>query len=256
MKKTTVLDALKSVKSSIGKHSPEILTAIGIAGMITTAVLAVKATPKALELIEEAKHDKEDKVTPIEKVKVAWKPYVPAVVTGVVSTTCLIGATSVSTRRTAALATAYKISETALKEFKEKTVEVVGENKVKEIKEKIAKENVDKNPVSKTEVIITERGNTLCYDATFGRYFRSDRERIKQAFNEINRRLILDMYVSLNEFYDELGLDHIDIGDELGWNIDNGTIYPDFSSQIADDGTPCLVIRYSLAPRYSYSDLC
>lgn len=63
------------------------------------------------------------------------------------------------------------------------------------------------------------------------------------------------MYISLNEFYDEIGLDHISIGDDLGWNIERGMIDLSFSSLVADDGTPCLVVDYQVSPKFGYSDL-
>ncbi len=110
----------KSIKDGAVKHSPEILTGIGIAGMISTTILAVKATPKALRLIEEAEEYEIYELTKIEKIKVAWKPYVPAFITGTASIACLIGANSVNARRNAALATAYQLSATALSEYKEK----------------------------------------------------------------------------------------------------------------------------------------
>ena len=55
MNKESIVNFFNGVRSTMDKHSPEILTGIGITGMITTTVLAVKATPKALELIEESK---------------------------------------------------------------------------------------------------------------------------------------------------------------------------------------------------------
>lgn len=256
MNKPNATKLLKNVKTVVSKHSPEILTGIGIAGMITTTVLAVRATPKVLRLMEDAEYDKGDRLTAGEKVKVAWKPYVPAAVTGVVSTACLIGASSVNAKRNAALATAYQLSRTALTEYKEKVIETIGEKKEKAVKEKIAKDKIEKNPVDKTEVIITEKGNTLCYDAISGRYFKSDIERIKKVINELNKRMLSEMYISLNEFYSELGLDNTRLGDELGWNIhEEGLIEVDFSSHIADDGTPCIVVDYLIAPRYDYSKL-
>lgn len=262
MNKADVSRFFKGIGRSVSKRSPEILTGIGIAGMVTTTVLAVKATPKAITLIEEEKERQSREtgedcqhLTPVDTVKVAWKPYIPAMVTGVASAMCLIGSCSVNTRRTAAIATAYKLSETALTEFKEKAVETIGEKKVKEIKDKISKDKVEKDPVSRHNVIVTDKGNTLCYDAAAGRYFKSDIERIKRAVNEVNRRMIYDNYVSLNEFYDELDLDHTELGDELGWNLDTGLIDVDFSSQIAEDGTPCIVVSYRVAPRYDYSKL-
>ena len=114
---------------------------------------------------------------------------------------------------------------------------------------------VEKNPVSTTEVFITEKGNTLCYDSISGRYFKSDIEKIKSVINYLNKKMLNEMYVSLSDFYNEIGLSHTNISDELGWNIDGGLIEVDFSSQISEDGTPCLVIDYYVAPRYDFSSL-
>ena len=57
MNKKDVTNFINSAKTALSKRSPEILTGLGIAGMITTTVLAVKATPKAISLLEEAKLD-------------------------------------------------------------------------------------------------------------------------------------------------------------------------------------------------------
>lgn len=253
MNKSTIAQFANGVRTSLVKHSPEILTGIGIAGMFTTTVLAVRATPKALRLIDDARYEKGEKLTTTEKAKACWKCYIPAVTTATASTICLIGASSVNARRTAALAAAYRISETALTEYREKVVETIGEKKEQVVRDAVAKDKVEKNPVSKNEVMITPSGNTLCFDAISGRYFRSDIEKIKRAENEINKRMLDEMYVSLSEFYDELGLDHTSISDQLGWKLDDGLIELIFSSQIADDGTPCIVVDYRVAPGYDYS---
>lgn len=253
MTKGTIIKFARGAKNVIAKRSPEILTGIGIAGMITTTVLAVKVTPKALRILADAEYDKGERLTKQEKVQACWKCYVPAIVTGATSAACLIGASSVNLRRNAALATAYKLSETALTEYADKTLEVVGEKKEKFIRDKVAEDRINKDPVSKNEVFITDKGNTLCYDTISGRYFKSDIDKIKKAENELNKRMLSETYLSLNEFYDELGLAHTRLGDDLGWNIDYGLIDLDFSSQIAEDGTPCLVVDYHVAPRYDYS---
>ena len=253
--KKNITNLIKTTKLKAKKHSPEILTGVGIAGMITTVVFAVKATPKAMELIKNAEKEKKESLTAAEKVKVAWKPYIPTAISGSMSIACVVGANSVNAKRNAALTAAYTLSETALKEYKSKVIETIGEKKEKVIKDKVAKDKVDKNPVSKTEVIVTEKGNTLCYDAISGRYFKSDIETIKKAANELNRRMISEMYISLNEFFGEIGLKETKLGDELGWNLDDGLIELDFSSQIADDGTPCIVVDYLIAPRYDFEKL-
>lgn len=245
-----------SLKTAIKKHSPEILTGIGIAGMITTTIMAVRATPKALILIEERKEEiGAEKLEAMDMVRTTWACYIPAAITGTLSVVCLIGASSVNARRNAALATAYTLSESALKDYQGKVIEMFGEKKNEAVKDAMAKDKVEKNPVVTREVIITEKGNTLCYDAISGRYFKSDIEKIKKAECELNRQILDDMYVSLNDFYYEIGLDSVKLGDELGWNVDSGYIDLSFSSQLASDGTPCLVIDYSVAPRYDYRNL-
>lgn len=254
--KKEITKSFLSLKTAIKKHSSEILTGIGIAGMITTTVMAVRATPKALILIEERKEEiGAEKLEAMDMVKTTWACYIPAAITGTLSVACLIGASSVNARRNAALATAYTLSESALKDYQGKVIEMFGEKKNEAVKDAVAKDKVEKNPVVTREVIITEKGNTLCYDAISGRYFKSDIEKIKKAECELNRQMLDDMYVSLNDFYYEIGLDSVKLGDELGWNVDSGYIDLSFSSQLASDGTPCLVIDYSVAPRYDYRNL-
>lgn len=247
---------IKTVKTVATKHSPAILTGIGITGMITTAVLAVKVTPKALDIIADIKeHHEEDtdkKAVAKEFVSKVVPVYAPAVVTGVASAACLIGANSIHSKRNAMLAAAYTISDTAYREYRDKVVETMGEKKDKAVKDEIAKDKLKNDPVQNHEVIVTKQGTTLCYDCIFGRYFRSDMETIKRAITRVNRMLVTNMYASLNDFYDEIDIPQVKIGDEIGWNIDDRELDIDFSSQLAEDGTPCLVISYSVAPKYGY----
>ena len=256
MNKANVVRLLKSTKAAMSKHSPEILTGFGIAGMIATTVIAVKETPKALKLIEAEKErlelSEEDNLTPIEVIKVAWKPYIPAIAICAASVSCLIWSSSANLRRNAALATAYKLSENAFAEYKEKVVETIGEKKEKVIRDKVAQEQVNKNPVSKNEVFITEKGNTLCLDMLSKRYFKSDIDLIKKAENTINNRLLHEMYVSLNDFYELIGLSSSKLGDDLGWNIENGMLELDFSASISEEDKPCIVLDYNIAPQYNY----
>ena len=257
MGKLSLKNIASDIKTTMVKNAPGILVGVGIVGMAGTTVLAVRATPKAIALIEAKKRELDiDSLTPVETVKTTWKCYIPAAVTGVMSTACLIGASSVSARRNAALATAYNLTRVALNDYKEAVVETIGEKKEQVVRDTVAKNRIEKDPVKTTEVIVTERGTTLCYDAVFGRYFRSDIDTIKRAVNELNRSIVSSMYASLNEFYDEIGLPPIEIGDKLGWNVDDGQIEVEFSSQLAADGTPCLVISFNVAPNYGYSNFC
>lgn len=259
MNKQSLSKFANDVRVSLSKHSPEILIGIGITGMITTTVLAVKATPKALNLMDEKKKELDvEKLTPVEVVKTTWKCYLPAVITGTVSTACLIGSHSVNAKRNAALATAYKLSETAFAEYREKTVETVGEKKERAIRDKISEEQIKNNPIDRNNVIITGKGNTLCFDPLSSRYFYSSIDKLNRAANKLNHSIHtnpFDTGVSVNEFYDEIKLPHTMTGDTLGWNLSTGLIeiYP--SPDIVGEGEehenePCIVVNFVNPPTY------
>ena len=256
MNKEGLKRTIKSAERVLTKYSPGILTGIGIAGMIGATFMAVKATPKALYLIETKKEESEvEELTPVETIKTCWKCYIPATLATVLSIICLIGASTVSAKRNAALATAYSISEAALREYQEKVVEVIGEKKEKAVRDAVAKDQIERDPVTKSEVVIIDsNSNTLCYEPLSGRYFKSTIDKIKKAEIKLDRQMIQEMYVSLNDFYWEIGLDGTDLGDKMGWNLSKGYMDLSFSSQLADDGTPCAVIVYGIPPVYDYQN--
>lgn len=275
MNKEDVTKLFKTAQKFVSKRSPEILTGVGLVGMVATTVLAVKATPKALRLIEEEQKRQNDEryleakekgydayaqvsaLKPIETIKIAWKPYIPAAITGVLSIGCIVGASSVSARRQAALYSAYKLSETAFSEYKDKVAETVSEKKVKEIKQKIAEDKVEKatEPDSKTKVIMSEDGDTWFIDPYSNTQFRSSKNKIDAAANKVSRSMVCgDMCASLSEFYDELGLDHTATSDDLGWHIDKGVIEPDYSDAVVKDGKAYVVMDFLVRPEYGYDD--
>lgn len=241
------------VKQTFKRHSPAIMTGIGIAGMGTSVVLAAKATPKVLTMLKDAEYEKQEELTNTEKFKVAWKPYLPATLTFVGSAACLVGANSVHIRRNAALATACKLSESALVEYRDKVVETIGEKKEKEVRNEIAKDKVTKQPVANSTIFDTGKGATLCFDPLSARYFKCDPDTIKRAENTINKQILHDIsgYSSVNEFYDEIGLEHTSIGYEIGWNAYH-LMDIDFSSTLTEENKPVAVINYINKPKYGY----
>lgn len=259
MQKINWKSGMQTLGNRIQKKSPEILTGIGIAGMITTVFLAVKATPKAMRLIAENSGTSNLGVAYApnkrETVKLCWKTYIPAAVTGTVSIACLIFASSANGRRNAALAVAYELSETAFKEYRDKVVETVGEKKEQAVQDAVAKEQMRKNPVENREIILTNNGDTLCLDMLSGRYFKSSVDKLKRAETELNRQMNGETYVSLNDFYYLIGLPPLQlIGDKLGWNGNKGHMSLRFSAQLTEDETPCLVMGYWAEPYYKYAD--
>lgn len=262
-----IANLTKIINAVTKKYRPEILTGIGITGMITSTILAVRATPKALILLEDEKrrinHEmlknaKSDyardyhMINPIKSlpvkdvIKITWRCYVPSVSFTILSTLCLVGASSANFRRNTALATAYSLSESAFKEYQSKVIEEIGNKKEQEVRDSIAKDKLNKNPIHDNEIFITEKGNTLCFDAMSGRYFKSDIDTIKKVENDLNRRMRDEIVVSLNDFYYEIGLKGVKMGDELGWNIDDGYIDIQFYSQLTEEDKPCIVIDYTV----------
>ena len=249
----------RNVRVSLSKHSPEILIGLGITGMVTTTVLAVKATPKALQLMEKRKQELEvEKLTPIETVKTTWKCYLPAAITGATSIACVVGSHSVNARRNAALATAYKISESAFTDYRSKVIETIGEKKEKVVRDKISEEQIKNNPVSHTEIIVTGRGKTLFFDPLSHRYFYSTIEHLRKAENNLNWKINTDPFdygVTINDFYEEIGLPGTSTGENMGWNLRIGKVDIYTSAQKVEDdeehkGEPCLVINFSNPPQY------
>lgn len=243
--------AFKNTKHFLSVHSPEILTGLGLTSMITSTVLAVKATPKAIKLIEYEKNQNGNEITSKRVIKTVWKEYIPSFSFGLGGLVCIICGCHIGTKRTAALATAYAISERTLMTYKDKVIETIGEKKEKQIRQKIKQDDIDKNPPMESKIVITQKGNTLIKDEYSGRYFRSDLDAIRKASNELNKVMLHDDYISLNQWYSAIGLEMIKEGHRLGWNITKGLIELEFDTCLVGD-EPCITMEYSRQPEPNF----
>lgn len=259
--------ALKTLDTLGKKHSAEILIGIGIAAGISAGVSAVMATPKALTLIEDEKRQRRkeamsnsidgmcyepEPITKLDIVELTWKTYLPSVALAGLSILSIVGSNRISSRRTAALAAAYSLSETAFNEYKDKVTEIVGDKKAGLIEEKVAQDQVSKIPMIPDEIEETGYGNFLFLDPKSGRYFRSSKEFIDRVMVKINSQLMNEMWVPLNDFYDELGIRTTELGRDLGWNVDDGIVNMSISYTSDDEGNPCGILNYSLCTRTDY----
>ena len=233
------------------KNSPHILTGLGCAGLLSTAILSAKATPKAVRLLEDEEVYREKKhftpMTKLDKAKLTWKCYIPATVVGGISIGCIIGANTVNTRRNAALASLYAMSETAFREYKSKVVEEIGKNKATKIYDETIKDKIIENP-PKDNVIITGNGDVMCLDLLSGRYFESSLETIRQKINELNYDLRSEMRMNLNEYYYSIGLSPIPLGEMVGFDLEKGQIEAVYSTQMTPHGKPCIVVDLYVYP--------
>ena len=240
-----------TAKTLAGRYGPEIYVGAGIGLSILTAIMVAKETPKALRLQEEIEETEDREATVKEKAIILGKTYWPAICTGAASIFFIISGHHIQYKRTAAATAAYLLAQDSLKNFTDKVTEEIGEKKVRDIKDKISKEKIFDNPVNDDVVIRTSNGDTLCFDAIAGRYFYSSAEAIRKAENEMNKRMLRDNFISLNEFYLELDLPPIKYGDELGWDVNlEGATEIDFSSHLNSNNQPCLVIDSDICPRW------
>lgn len=250
----SIQKSLQKIGGVIVKNSPAILTGLGCAGVLTTAFFTGHATLKAYELIKEEEYDRKEELPTSDVIKLTWKVFIPPVLMGATSIACIIGANSINTSRNAALAALYSLSETAFREYKEKVVEQIGSQKELRVRDAVAKDRVDKNPVGDRTVIITGNGDVLCYDTLSDRYFRSSCEKIRQQVLDLGYRLRSEMWLDLNEFYDAVGLGPTKLGYQMGFDLDrtrNGNIEVEYSSCLTPSGEPCLSIEATVYPKYN-----
>lgn len=257
---------LTSVHLKAGQFMTEnastILTAGGVVGTVTTAVLTGKASYRASEIIHEQEleilaeaPEAEVHLSKTDKVKLVWPLFIPPVLIGTATVGSIVAANMVSAKRAAALAAAYGISENKLKEYKEKVLEKVGPNKERAVRDELAQDYVNDNPPSK-EVIILAGGDVLCLDRMTGRYFRSTVENLKKAENAVNQELFNHQYASLSFFYDEVGLPPTSFSDDVGWNMaQTGVLELQFSTVMSPDEQPCVAVDFTNPPKNDYTQL-
>lgn len=256
-------NAIKATAKSFGdilrNNSTTILTGMAVVGTISSVVMAVKATPKAMLLMMKDKEERRDKLvdpddlktTPIDYIRVCWKVYLPSTLMMFLSVGCTISAQTINLKRNAAMAALYSTVAAKFQEYKDKTVEVIGENKEQKIHDEIAKDYVEAHPFNDCIMIKTGYGEYPCIDTMSGQPFASSIEHVRKVVNDCRETVLKCGYITLNEFYYSLGLRAVKFGDEMGWNSEH-PMDVIFSTQQTENGDPCLVIDYTVGPRYDF----
>lgn len=249
--------SIASIAKRAGKvtadNAPAILTAIGVTGAITTAVLAGKASFKAAEVIarEQARHDLEEQSHPFdfkEKAELTWKLFVPAVGTAALTVTAIVMSNRISTRRAAALASAYTVSQEFFKEYKKSVVDHIGKDKEKKVREVAMKEMAVKNPPPLTMVV--SGTDCMVHELYTGTWFTSSYLALQQAEIEINFQIMHNGYASVSDFLRLVGATHSRVAEEIGWNTDR-KLELDIGSDI-EDGKPILTLDFRTVPVREY----
>lgn len=244
------MKGIQKIKRGLKQASPAILTCIGAIGVVATSVMSVKATPKAIFLLEQATDEKGEELTKLEVVRVAGPVYIPALAIGVSTISCIFGANVLNKRNQASLTSAYALLSESYQRYRKAANTVYGEDADSKIKAQMAKDtyvSADGYSVYSAD-LDPESEKILCYDLYSQRYFTSTMAAVLNAQYHVNRNLCLRGDTTINEFYEFLGIDKIDNGDEIGWSIEElmegGIMWLDFENSQAemDDGMVCCVI--------------
>ena len=245
------------------RGSPTVLTCLGVAGVVATTVSAVRATPKAIEKIRKdslINHDGDPcGYSKTEAIKSAWVYYIPSTVIGVSTIICIVGANVLNRHQQASLSSAYALINKSYNEYKEKLKELYGEEAHQKIIDSIAAEKAEDVYISSgtffgtSSLSFGERNPEdirLFYDTFSKRYFESTVPQVLEAEYHLNRNWHLGGDICVNDFYDFLGIEHIDCGDELGWYWSDGIDWIDFNHHktVLDDGLEVYVIDMAFSP--------
>ena len=247
------------------RNASTILTCLGGIGVVATSILAVKATPKALKLIEEAEKEKGGELSKWDKVQIAAPKYIPAVLIGTTTVACIFEANILNKRQQTSLASAYVFLDQSYKKYRRKVVELYGEETHNEIVKAIAIEEAEpvymhaSNFCTDCTQFLEEDYSEpiLFYDEYGHRYFEISIEQVLQAEYHLNRNYTMRGFALLNEFYEFLGLEQTELGDEVGWVIeDDGSYWIDFNHKkfTLDDGLECYVIEMLFEPTMDWKE--
>lgn len=246
---------LQAAEKFVTSNSPGILTGLGVAGAVTTAVLAAKGGYSA-GLILASEHSahivREPNVTAKEKFQLVWKEFIPAAAAGTVTIAAIIAANQIGTRRTAAIAAAFKLSEQLTEEYKDKVVKTLGLQKEEKMRSELAAEKMEQNPPPQGMIIVTG-SDVLFLDELSGRYFHNQVENIKKAVNDINHKVNNYFSASLTDFYEMIGLQGTKFSDAVGWNTDE-LLEVQFTPTMYED-KPAILLGFNHEPISGY-DRC
>ena len=248
-------------KRTTVKNLPKILTGFGIGGMLAGGIMAVMRTPEAVQRIEdEKKRLGVKKLTLKQMIRVVWRCYIWSLITEGASIACIIAALCENERRNAVLAAAYSLWIEQSKEYRQKVIEKIGENKEEEIRKDIARDHLEKKPFSKDLPPVPDSvPETVVWirDDYFGNEFMMDVEDVKAAVNKLNWGMnnLTEPYASAADLYYEINQTPPKLSYELGWNTSDGLIEVTFTYKLLPDGHRVgAIMSYVNPPKAGYQE--
>lgn len=253
----TIKMLLATAEKFVVDNSPGILTGLGVAGAVTTVVLTgreafrvgMDASTQYHEALKEGEPLPEHLLETGHLIKTYWKGFIPAGISGVATVTCIIAANHIGTRRTAAIAAAFRLSEKLTEEYKDRVVKALGVQKEEKMRSELTKDRMIN--AGGAENIIIVGTEVIFYDELSGRFFKNDMENVRKAVNDINHQVNNFYSASLTDFYEAIGLSPTSFSDDVGWNTDE-LLDIKFSPTLLDDGRPAIGISINTSPVRGY----
>ncbi|MEG1523879.1 MAG: DUF6353 family protein [Clostridia bacterium] len=238
------------------RQAPTILTCLSGAGVIATSVLAVKATPKAVERLKEATEEKGEELTLIETIYTAGPVYISASATLLGTLICLFGANGLSKRQQASLLGAYALLEKSYQQYRKTVTDIYGEDAEARIHAEMAQDvYISEDGYSLYDPETDKESDTvLFFDSYSQRWFTATLSAVINAEYHINRMLQIRGNTCINEFYTFLGIDEVSGGSEIGWSLgtllDWGLSWLDFENRFIqmEGGMECYLISALIEP--------
>ena len=236
----------KKIFRKLKDKSPTILCVLAAGGVVSTVIFAVKATPKAMKKCEERSikklADGEGMIlTKKEIFCEVWKDYLPAAAMGVGTIICIFGANILNRRNQAMLTSAYAVLNNQFSRYSDEVRRRFGSEVHEEIVNDIRETNapVEVARARKIDFDPSDENELLFYDTISKRYFKSTGVQVLTALIDLNRSFCEGGDPEVNMYYDFLGLEGVEHGDNIGWSLDDGLYWIDFEifKATADDDT-------------------
>lgn len=233
-----------NLKSIFLNNLPSILTGVAVAGIVETTILAVKATPKALDILEEMKSKEKQDGSPWNKkdtVKSTWKCYIPAGIACAGTIACVIGANYMHLSKEAGIVAAYSLLGNKFHDYRD----LSGEKHDKKIMDAIQKDHISE--IEKPDKPL-EIGKMWVYEPESKQYFQATTEQILWAELTANKIFSNQGWLSFNQFLDLLpGAKRVKWGDYYGWYTYDEDGAWDFNWSFYPGGTPWIDIQPQIA---------
>lgn len=247
--------ALAFVKSS------EFATGAAIGLVPITMILSGECRLRADDILaEEEQHrydaGNDEPLTFMEKAKLTWHCYILPVLAGGATVFLFLWSHKKQGEKLLALATAYSLTDSAFKEYRNKVEELYGKSKEQKVLHEIHQDKTNEMTLLDSDILAVNHGDVLCVDGWTGVKFYSTAQKIKDAVGQVNAEMIDDMYANINSLYEWLNVPPCKMGQELGWNVlADKQIRLELDTTLDKEGIPTLVMDIYPRPHALYDSL-